>query len=242
MKKSLRLILILLSVTACSLHAAAVEPHPHDTVYFYDSWQQMLDGQPEEMLIDPMIDAFSAYELYFASFSKIINNRIENKHIALSMGDSIWLVNSNYLNKFFKSDDGPFNGYIPVFFNDKVAYFTYHASLSAKEIIFGVSVGDNGEYLFNVDYFYIDFLNHRVERVTHDYLSLLLEDYHDLQMRYEGMKDYKKRPIIEDFFLKYVDRATEDVMRPYIVDLVGEAPMSNEVLDVKSVFKQKTTN
>ena len=38
-------------------------------------------------------------------------------------------------------------------------------------------------------------------------------------MRYEGMKDYKKRPIIEDFFFQFVDRATEDLMRPFILDL-----------------------
>ncbi len=58
-----------------------------------------------------------------------------------------------------------------------------------------------------------------MKRVTHEYLSELLEDYPDLQMRYEGMKDYKKREIIEDYFFKYIDRATEDIMRPYILDL-----------------------
>jgi hypothetical protein len=57
--------------------------------------------------------------------------------------------------------------------------------------------------------------------VTHSYLSELLSEYHDLQMRYEGMKDYKKREIIEDYFYKFIDRATEDIMRPYILDLVG---------------------
>ena len=56
-------------------------------------------------------------------------------------------------------------------------------------------------------------------RVTPEVLSRLLEDYHDLQMRYEGMKDYKKRPVIEDFFFQFVDRATEDLMRPFILDL-----------------------
>ena len=38
-------------------------------------------------------------------------------------------------------------------------------------------------------------------------------------MRYEGMKDYKKREIIEDYFFKYIDRASQDVMHPYILDL-----------------------
>ena len=48
-----------------------------------------------------------------------------------------------------------------------------------------------------------------------------MTDYHDLKVRYEGMKDYKKRYIIEDYFYKYIDRASQDFMRPYILDLVG---------------------
>ena len=59
-----------------------------------------------------------------------------------------------------------------------------------------------------------------MRRVNSDYLSELLEDYHDLQMRYEGMKDYKKDYIIEDYFFKYIDRASEDFMHPNILDLV----------------------
>ena len=59
-----------------------------------------------------------------------------------------------------------------------------------------------------------------MRKVNHSYLSELLEDYHDLQMRYEGMKDYKKQYIIEDYFFKYIDRATGDVMHPYILELV----------------------
>jgi hypothetical protein len=72
-----------------------------------------------------------------------------------------------------------------------------------------------------MSYYYIDFLNHRVKRVTHSYLSELLTDYHDLKVRYEGMKDYKKQYVIEDYFYKYIDRASDDVMHPYILDLVG---------------------
>ena len=63
-------------------------------------------------------------------------------------------------------------------------------------------------------------MHHRGSKVTPQVLSELLEDYHDLQVRYEGMKDYKKRPVIEYFFLMFVDRASQDFMRPYILDLV----------------------
>ena len=59
-----------------------------------------------------------------------------------------------------------------------------------------------------------------MRKVTYRYLSELLEDYHDLQMRFEGMKDYKKRYMVEEFFFNYIERATDDVLRPYILDLV----------------------
>ena len=65
-------------------------------------------------------------------------------------------------------------------------------------------------------------MNRRVIKITPESLSELLEDYHDLQMRYEGMKNHKKHEIIEDYFYKYIDRATEDILRPYIIDLVDK--------------------
>ncbi|MBQ9822475.1 MAG: hypothetical protein IJM58_10165, partial [Muribaculaceae bacterium] len=78
------------------------------------------------------------------------------------------------------------------------------------------------DYSEIVDLYYIDFKNHMVRKVTPEVLSELLEDYHDLKMRYEGMKNYKKREIIFDYFFKYVERATDDIMRPFILDLVKE--------------------
>ena len=71
-----------------------------------------------------------------------------------------------------------------------------------------------------VDYYYIDFQNKEVIKITPSSLSELLEDYHDLQMRYEGMKDYKKRDIMMDYFFKYIDRAQQDCMKPYILDVM----------------------
>ena len=105
-----------------------------------------------------------------------------------------------------------------MFFNDKVVYLTANGPVTVKEVLFGNTA--DGFTTPSMSYYYIDFLNHRVKRVTHSYLSELLEDYHDLQMRYEGMKNNKDKRIIEDYFYKYIDRATDDIMRPFIVDLV----------------------
>ena len=91
--------------------------------------------------------------------------------------------------------------------------------MGLKEILFG-DTGDEADYSKAASFYYIDFFNRKVLKVNPSVLSELLTDYHDLKMRYEGMRDYKKREIIEDYFYKYVDRASQDVMRPNILDLV----------------------
>ena len=211
--------LTLVVLAACSLRAVAVEPLQHDTIYFYETWAHMLDVEPSAMIVDPLIDVITPYEIDISTGNDGINEHIKSDFIALSLGDSIWFMNSGYLKRNFKGDVRHLNGFVPVFFNEKQAYLTYHADLSAKEIIFGISVGEDGEYLYNVDFFYLDFLNRKVIKVNRDNLSAMLEDYHDLQMRYDGIKDSKNRDIIEYFFLKFIDRATDDYMRPYLLDL-----------------------
>ena len=209
-----------------AMAASAVTTHAststQDTVYFYDTWEQMLNFTPVAVIIDPIIETISPYELYVDACNDNVNEKINNKHIALSLGDSIWLVNSYYLKLHFKGDTKMLNGYVPVFFNDKVAYVTYvrydEWSVSLNDYLFG-EVSYDGAIKKLVNYCYIDFMRHKVLKVDHSVLSNLLDGYNDLLMRYEGMKDYKSPEIIEEYFLKYVDRATEDIMRPNIVDL-----------------------
>ena len=209
---------LILSASAVVGHAAT-----QDTVFLYNTWEQMLNQVPVAVIMDPIIETISPYELYIDACDDDINELIYNEHIALSLGDSIWLVNSNYLKRNFKGDTRKLFGYVPVFFNDKVAYVTYAASddwsVSLNDYLFG-EVSYDGARKIVVDYYYIDFMRHKVLKVNHSVLSSLLDDYHELLMRYEGFKDYKKPDIIEEYFLKYVDRATDDIMRPNIVDLV----------------------
>lgn len=220
MKNCIKYVLALVTVMACSLHCSAVEPAEHDTVYFYDSWEQMLYMEPVAMLVDPFFQAVTPYEIYVFTGDESVDDMIMNDHIAISLGDSTMLISSSYLDREFKGNAHHLSGFIPVYFNEKVAFITYNANMSVKDILFGASYNDDDELIYKSENYYIDFLNHRVERVTSSYLSRLLEDYHDLQMRYEGMKDYKKQYIIDDYFYKFIDRASDDFMRPYILDLV----------------------
>ena len=199
------------------LNVNAVED-PHDTVYFYETWEQVYYDEPAEMCVDPFIDVYS-YALDFVTYDKLFNDKINQRYIAASLGDGYWFVNSRYLYKNFEVDLHYLNYYVPLYFNDKVAYTLSVANISFMD---QVSVDDESN---SIDYYYIDFENYKVRRVNPSVMSELLQDYHDLQMRYEGMKDYKKRNIIEDYFFKFLKRASGDVMHPDILDLVvDEAP------------------
>jgi len=219
MKNRLKCI-VLAAIASLSLCAGAqVTGEIGDTIYFYKTWEQMLYLQPSAYIVNPIIIAETPFEVYIETGYDETNEAIQKEYLAMSQGDSIFLINSNYVKDFFKGDVKAMNGFIPIFFNDKVAYLTANGPVTVKDILFGNNV--DGVTSYSQAFYYMDFVNRTVKHVTHSYLSELLEDYHDLQMRYEGMKDYKKRHIIEEFFYKYIDRATQDSMRPYILDLVG---------------------
>ena len=219
MKTCLRYCLAMLALAFSVFCSAAEESEPKDTVYFYSSWDNMLDMVPMMVLEDPEILAYSPYTVnIFTDNEEAIERIAKEGFIAFSIGDSIWLANAQYLKHEFSGDTKYFDGSVPLFFNDKVAYLTFPANISFKEILFGDTDGE-----LRVAYFYIDFKNKTIHKVTHKYLSELLEDYHDLQMRYEGMKDYKKSEIIDYFFMKYIERVTADDMRPYITDFTGKS-------------------
>ena len=217
MKTCWKYLMAMIVLVGCAMPATAIEQdEPHDTVYFYNTWERMIDMRPMAILIDADIEVLSPFHVYIYSDDEALNRKVsETGFIAVSLGDSIWLANGNYIREFFKGDVNNFDGLVPLFFTEKAAYITYMGELSLKEIFFGESPGDE----YAIDYYYIDFDKRTVKRVTHKYLSELLADYHDLQVRYEGMKDYKKRYVIEDYFLKYIDRVTSDVLRPTISEL-----------------------
>lgn len=210
------IICLLAVITASSFHANAMN-NQNDTIYFYSSWEQMLSNSPEAYIVNPFFQMVSPYELYIETGNDEVNDMIVDKYIALSQGDSIWLMNSEYLKRDFRNDSKHLNGFVPVFFNEKTAFLTGTGPLTVKDILLGND--PDGVTSYTIALYYIDFINNRVKRVTHEYLSELLTDYHDLKMRYEGMKDYKKDYIIGEYFYKFIDRASEDFMRPNIVDL-----------------------
>lgn len=216
-KKRMR-ILTLLAVAMFSIQAASAIEVPHDTIYFYKTWNQMMNLTPEALIIDPYIEMVTPYQIMFLTEDEDLNDAMLSDYVAATLGDSIWMISSDYVKRNFSGDTKKLNGYVPLFFNDKTAFMIYAKFDYIDRVIF-----ENGNPVDKTpDFYYMDFTHNNVIKVTSSALSALLEDYHDLQVRYEGMKDYKKPEIIEDYFYKYIDRVTGDFMKPYILDLVAD--------------------
>ncbi len=181
-----------------------------DNVYFYDSWSQIFELNPADTVKRPIITNESPYETTFATKDEKQKLVYIKDHLAASLNDSIWVINSKYLQREFKGDAKMLKSFVPLYFNEKLAYVLYSYPWEAE---------------YKVFYFYIDFKKRRVSKVTSKVLMELLADYPDLLKRYESMRDYKSPMIIEDYFIEYVKRVTNDEMRPCILDLVeGESP------------------
>ena len=207
-------LMTVLFATISSLQARAVD-EDNDTVYFYTSWEHLFNVEPDTIIVDLTIDLYSPFELYFETNDRKTNSVIKNGYIVAALGDTTFLVNSNYLRKFFKGDSKRLHGYNPLYFNERLAFAV------AEEYMYA-GIGDVDFTVISTYNYLIDFKQRKVFRVDSEMLSELLEDYHDLQMRYEGMANYEKQSIINDYFLKYVDRASLDALRPYILDQVDD--------------------
>ena len=207
--KHLLLVLLFLG----SLPAMAQDETVVDTVYFYASWKQVFNLQPDTMIVGPMVDVYSSFEIYIESADKEVNNKIKNEYVAATLGDSIWLINSQYLKDNFKGDSKKLHGYVPLYFNDKVAY-------AVGEDYFYAEIAGVGYNVLATHNYYIDFVQHKVTKLDAKALSALLADYPDLRMRYDGLKNNDRSSILNDYFDRYIDRANNDALRPYIIDLV----------------------
>lgn len=196
MKNRKRFILLLMLVLSATAYGK---------VLFFDTWHQIFDMDPVGFMFEKSMVMESPYEFYFIEKKGEFQDTYVEGHIAVALNDSVWLINSKYLKENFSGDGSMLRGFVPFFFDEKVAYAVY------KPLMY--------EFC-DVEYYYIDFQNGSVRKVNKKYLLELLNDYHDLLMRYEGMQDNKKHQIIEDYFLKYIDQASQDCMRPYIVELV----------------------
>ncbi len=206
MKTAYRYIVLLLLVALWLQATAQDHAEAHDTLYVYQSWESILDSQPDQVFYDPYIEAVTPYEIYIVMDTEVANYVLLNETVAVALGDSIWLINSQWLNSNFEGDCRNMKLWVPLYFTAKLAFMEWIGTN-----FFGIPEEE-------ADIYYIDFARERVDKLDHKTLTALLERYPDLQRRYVAMKDYKKRHVIRFYFFEYLERVNADPTVPWIVE------------------------
>lgn len=197
----------------------------HDSVWVYNSWESIMEQWPDTLLINPDIEVWTPYDLEFKTRSKATNRMLEEQTVALAVGDTTWLVNTKLLqDQGYNGDIKKMDDYAPLYFNAKLAFIQcVPTHTSSGMALLGALLGD--PELFSddpwenpADFFWIDFENKRIDKIDHKKMSQLLSIYPDLLRRYEQMRDYKKRYIIQSFFFDFIERADRDPGYPYLLD------------------------
>lgn len=204
---------------------ATTQPVANDTVYFYNSWAAMLAHKPDFAYAGNLVFGNNEYEMELWAQQEQAQKNIEETAIAACVGDSLWLVNANYLLSHFKSKYSDFKNYIPLYFSAKVAFVRYWTDYPIKCKVRPMINFDGEEVMEPVllhngetPIYIIDFSTKTICKLDHKLLTQLLEPYPELQRRYLGMKRHKDTEIIEFFFEKYLNKLNSDPMTPKILD------------------------
>lgn len=239
MNKLLKIVavVLLLGMASGTLSAQFYSSRKHeqgtDTLQVYNSWQSIFFNGPDTVAINPNVEIFSPFKFKFKPTeknNKELKNMIQKRSVAVSLGDSVWLINSRYLRD---SLSGPYNEifeeYVPLYFNEKIAFVQFlitEISYLPYEIDtfegMNAGVGRDGIYNFGdygyvaIPHFVIDFDGKQVYLVDRDYLMFLLERYPDMKRRYEMMQDQYEFYMINEFFWDYVERLESDPYAPVL--------------------------
>lgn len=203
----------------------------NDTLMVYNSWEAIFDLIPDTIVANPEIKVRSEYDFEFKATSrdaKAVNKMLKNKAVAVCLGDTLWLINSDWIKRNFKGDCKHFSRYVPLYYTGKIAFVQFQRNnptvggfllnllvdgvLGADS---GIGMGDgyNGE---TPKLYWIDFDNLRVREVNKNLLLELLEPYPDLLQRYTFRQYQDETYLINEFFLDYVNRLNRDPEVPYL--------------------------
>lgn len=231
---------LILGVLAAALQAQAyvyytdddTKRESNDTVMVYNSWNAIFEGVADTVLINPEFVIRSPYDFEFQSNvkgDKVTKKMLKEKTVAVAVGDTLWLINTDYLKHHFKGDTKPLKRYAPMYFSGKIVFVQHLVtSLSfGQQVLAGLAGGLVGLGLFEevedvtrpAPFYMLDFGGKMVYKVDSELLHELLEDYPDLQRRYEQMRDWRETYMINEFFLDYVNRLDDDPSYPWLENL-----------------------
>ena len=234
MDKLLRIVIVVIVASLCAsiadaqFYSSRKHDHGRDTLWVYNSWDALMFNGPDTMAVNPNIEINSPFNIKFKPTekdSKPLRKMIDKQSAVVSIGDSVWLINSHFIKDSLQGYyNGIFENYVPLFFNEKIAFIQYiptDISYLPIEIdsFEGVTAGVGKYGIYNVggDYgyvavphFLIDIVSRQITLVDRSFLLVLLERYPDMKRRYEMMADQNEFYMINQFFWDYVDRLSKE--------------------------------
>ncbi len=218
MKTKIFFIIVALAVTMQAVADGSVT----DSLTVYKSWDAVFDCHPDTVLHQVDVEVYTPYDFKITPHGKAVKKMLKQEAQVVTLGDSLWLVNSDYLKREFKGDCKHFSRFVPLYFSTRIAFVqwqrgepTVGGALLNMLVggLFGVDaeIGMSDYYHGRMAPFYlIDFEHKRVEKVDYKFLLTLLDDYRDLRRRFEQMRDREEQYMINEFFLEYVERINSD--------------------------------
>ena len=191
----------LLWATWCVLSAKA-----DDEVFVYKSWESIFYGEADQVMTDLEMAAVSPFDMEIYSYDRSEALVLRDETVAVALGDSVWLMSPEYLNREFVGESRRITNFVPLYFTPQIAFVVYGYKTG-----FGAFFSSPEDY-DDVEgrYYILDFANRRLTLLDHHALSDLLGDYPDLKRRYESMKRYKSDDVVEFYFMEYLKRLAED--------------------------------
>ncbi len=193
-----------------------------DSLTVYSSWDAVFDCRPDTVLHRVDVNVYTPYDFKITPRGKEMKKMLKQEAQVVTLGDSLWLVSSDYLKREFKGDCKHFSRFVPLYFSPGIAFVQWQrgdptvGGMLLNALVgglFGVDAGVGmSDYYYGrvAPFYHLDFEHKRVEKVDYDYLIKLLEDFPDLRRRFEQMRDCREQYMVNEFFLEYVELVSRD--------------------------------
>lgn len=225
MKLKLAILLALMFTDSLAAIAATAETR-HDTVQIYNSWQAIFSHNPDTVAINPRIKANSPFDFKIEPEDKAMRKMMRELTVAVTVGDTLWLISSDWIKRNFHGDCGAFSRFMPLYFSNKIAFVQFRRNratvggymlnglvtgLTGMDMGVGMGDGYNGR---PPKFYLLDFASRQVRKVDKKLLLELLERYPDMKRGYQWGKHADETYMVNEYFMLYAERLSQDAMSP----------------------------